>query len=158
MATDLLVWGGSGHAKMLRPIFEGDRRQVVAVVDRDKAISPPFPGAVRLHDEDEVRRWVERRGGTALEFVVAIGGHKGPDRLRLAAFLASLGARPFTAIHPAAYVATTAEIGPGSHVLPMAAVCEEVVLGSQTIVNTKDRKSTRLNSSHVSESRMPSSA
>jgi sugar O-acyltransferase (sialic acid O-acetyltransferase NeuD family) len=136
MATDLLVWGGSGHAKMLRPVFERDQRCVVAAVDRDKAISPPFPGAARLHDENEVRRWIEGRGGALLEFVIAIGGHKGAERRRLATLLASLGARPFTAIHPAAYVATTAEIGAGSHVLPMAAVCEEVVLGSQTIVNT----------------------
>ena len=34
----------------------------------------------------------------------------------------------------------------------------EVVELFQDLIETKDRKSTRLNSSHVSESRMPSSA
>jgi len=33
-----------------------------------------------------------------------------------------------------------------------------IVLSSMVVAGTQDRKSTRLNSSHVSESRMPSSA
>lgn len=136
MSAGLLVWGGSGHAKVLRPIFAHHGRQVLALVERDPALPSPFPGVVRLQNRDEVQTWLQERQGDALEFALAMGGHRGGERQHLAAFLKTLGAVPFTAIHPTAFVAATARIGPGCQVLPLAAVCEEATLGNQTIVNT----------------------
>ena len=36
--------------------------------------------------------------------------------------------------------------------------CAEIITGMEDILRSQDRKSTRLNSSHIEESRMPSSA
>ena len=44
------------------------------------------------------------------------------------------------------------------NVPPQAVELEEAVLGALMLEKDRDRKSTRLNSSHMSESRMPSSA
>lgn len=136
----VLVWGGAGHAKMLRPTLARLGRPVVAVVERDvaRAAALPFPAARWLADEDAVRAWIAETQAAAagVAFTLAIGGHNGAERCRLDMFLCGLGLRPLTLVHDRAWVADTAELALGCQVMPMAAVAEDCVLGRHTIVNT----------------------
>lgn len=136
MSTRILIWGASGHAKVIRPILASAHREVVAVVERNPIIAPPFPSVPVLQDEAEVQDWAELHGREC-EYVLAIGGHNGAERHRLAVWLEQFGMRPFTPVHRTAFVANTATIGEGSHILPLAAICEEAYLGPQTIINTR---------------------
>ena len=72
-------------------------------------------------------------------------------------------------IHPSAIVDAGAQLGEGTRVWHFSHVCAGAKIGrgcslgqnvfvANDVVIGEDRKSTRLNSSHVSESRMPSSA
>jgi sugar O-acyltransferase (sialic acid O-acetyltransferase NeuD family) len=132
----VLIWGASGHAKVLRPIIRARNGRVVAVVDRDPALASPFPDAVRLASQKDVRRWYAETGHSGLRFVLAIGGGHGRDRLELASWLIGLGIQPMTLVHPAAFVSETATLMPGCQILAMAAIGEEARIGSYTIVNT----------------------
>ncbi|WP_165361473.1 acetyltransferase [Lichenibacterium ramalinae] len=132
----LLVWGGSGHAKMLRPTFAAAGLDVVALVERDPALAPLFSSAVRFFGWDDLAPWLAAGNALELSFILAIGGHNGSVRCELADRLTSWGLKPFEAIHERAWVASTATMGEGCHVLPMAAVGEDAKLGRQCIVNT----------------------
>ena len=131
----LLVWGGAGHAKVLRPIISAANRTVVAVVERRSDLTTPFLAAQRFWGEEDAQQWL-RTAQSGTEFVLAIGGHNGLERCRLARMIKEFGLVPFSSIHHTAFIAETASVAPGCHVLAMAAVCEEVRLGPQTIVNT----------------------
>lgn len=132
----LLVWGGAGHAKMLRESISQAGRRVVALVERRAELPSPFGDVLRFSGPADLKPWLSDQQPQTLEFVIAIGGHNGELRCEIADLLEQAGLRAFTAIHGRAWVATTASVGSGCHIMPMAAVAEEVELGRQTIVNT----------------------
>lgn len=132
----LLVWGGAGHARMLRPTIVRQQRVCVALVDRDLELVSPFGGEVRLRNFDDLARWLAGREREPLEYIIAIGGVQGALRREISAQLDALGLYAFTAIHERAWVAETATLGAGCHIMPMAVVAEDAVIGLQTIVNT----------------------
>jgi len=132
----LLVWGGAGHARMLRPAIAAQQRTVVALVDHDRDVVSPFGCEPRFRDFDDLEPWLRGERGGPMEYLVAIGGHGGAVRRSIAARLDGLGLHAFTAVHYRAWVASTAILGSGCHIMPMAVVAEDCVLGAQTIVNT----------------------
>ncbi len=46
----LLFWGGTGQARVLRPVVEYYGSQVVAVVDRTRGLAAPFADLPLVHD------------------------------------------------------------------------------------------------------------
>jgi sugar O-acyltransferase (sialic acid O-acetyltransferase NeuD family) len=134
--TSVLLWGGTGQAKVLRPILAAQGHSVAAVYDGDPRVPPPFIDVPLLSGESALDEWLRRNGHTTRFFAVAIGGDKGRDRIAVAGRLASRNLRPVTAIHPCAWIADTAVLGEGCQAMAMAAVSEEARLGRQCIVNT----------------------
>ncbi len=132
---DLILWGGKGHAKVLADAV-GTSRRIVAVFDADPSLPSPLPGVPILCGREGFERWLAERGGAPCEFLVAIGGERGPDRLELHDYLAAHGLTPGVAVHPRAFVAPSAKLGEGCQVLAQAALCVEASLGRQCIVNT----------------------
>jgi len=130
-----IVWGGTGQAKMIRPILERDGYRIIAVFDNNPDLAPPFPD-IRL--EGGWQEFERKRSsfGDDLSFAVAIGGGFGRDRCELGGKLKGMGLTPITLIHESAHVGATADIGEGSQIMPMAAVCEEARIGPFCIVNT----------------------
>ena len=74
----------------------------------------------------------------------------------LEAFLLEARAVPAYELHPHIYRAGDMEAV--SHLFHVAAGLDSLVIGEPQILGQVDRKSTRLNSSHIQKSRMPSSA
>jgi len=134
--ASVLLWGGTGQAKVLRPILAAQGYAVAAVYDRDASIPYPFLDVPLLSGVTALNDWLNRNRGTIRHFAVAIGGDKGRDRLEIAKDLMSRGFKPVTAVHPRAWVAETAVLGDGCQVMALAAISEEARLGAQCIVNT----------------------
>jgi sugar O-acyltransferase (sialic acid O-acetyltransferase NeuD family) len=133
---NVLIWGAAGQAKVLRPMLERAGHHIALVFDHDPTLPPAFVGVPHLNDKDNLWGWLEERAPSPLGFVVAIGGERGRDRCKIASELVARGLVPVTLCHERSWVADSAVLGPGCQVLAMAAVCVEVKLGQQCIVNT----------------------
>ena len=131
----LIVWGGTGQAKVLRPIIEARGHQVGCVYDRNPHVAPPFE-VLMFHDQAELWSWVAAsRPAREIGFVAAIGGF-GRARLDVAKIMHDQEIKPVILVHPRAWVAQSATIGDGAQICAMASVGEEVELGRQCLINT----------------------
>lgn len=134
---DYVVWGGRGHARVLREALDPAEWQLLAVLDRAEMISP-LPPIPLLIGDGGLDWLLDRRfgGSTELYFALGIGGARGADRLDLHDKLRDRGLSPLTAVHPAAWLARDASLAEGAQVLACARVATHVKVGRQTIVNT----------------------
>jgi len=146
-----IVWGASGHAKVLKPVIETAGFQIIAMIDRNSNATPIIPGCPVFTSLEDLQQWQSRDGHMGVVevlreallgkdqkvyFAIAIGGDRGRDRLEIHHKLTSHRFRPVTLVHPKAWVAETAQLGEGAQVLGMASVSEEVKIGRQSIINT----------------------
>lgn len=133
---DVVFWGAAGHAKVLAEAIAGTEIRLLALVD-NRPVSSPIQNVPVLFTIKAFDGWLTGRPkNEALHFVIAVGGGRGQDRFDLMATLEGRGLKPMTIIHPRAFVARDAEIGPGSQILAQAAVCSQTRLGRSVIVNT----------------------
>ena len=132
---DVLLWGATGQAKVLRECLGHSGHLVVAVADNDPEVTAPWPGVTLLRGWSECEGWLAARRSSPA-FCVAVGGGRGGDRLALHERLEQHGLTALTVVHPTAFVAADAQLGPGSQVLAQSAVGTEAVLGRSCIVNT----------------------
>lgn len=131
-----VIWGGTGQAKVVRPVLEADRRNVVvALFDNDPECVSPFPDTPVLGGWSAFERFRSTLEGTC-GFVVAIGGDRGEVRCDLSERLVEAGLQPLTVVHERAFVADDARLERGCQVLTMAAVCVAAELGEFCIVNS----------------------
>jgi len=132
----VIFWGATGQAKVLRECVAHDDMRLVAVVDNDPEVPPPFSDVPILRGVAGFEEWLAKTDHTLpLGFLVAIGGPNGEARLNRHDYLAAKGLVPRTARHPRAFVAPNVEVGDGAQILAHATVCVGVVLGRQCIIN-----------------------
>jgi sugar O-acyltransferase (sialic acid O-acetyltransferase NeuD family) len=134
MLAGWIVWGASGHAKVLREAIAATGLPLIATFDNNASVRPPFPDVPLFHGREGFVRWRREHPGV-YGFLIAIGGAHGPTRCELHAWLASEGLVPLTVRHPTAFVADSVKIGAGCH-LAQAAVAVDATLGEQCIINT----------------------
>jgi sugar O-acyltransferase (sialic acid O-acetyltransferase NeuD family) len=135
MTSDLdgwIAWGASGHAKVVRDCITAV--PLVAVFDNAE-VRAPFADIPLLGGRDGFARWRAETPGR-FGFVIAIGGTRGEDRCHIHRWLVTEGLVPITATHRTAFVAASARVGAGCHVLAQSAICVDATLGVQCIVNT----------------------
>jgi sugar O-acyltransferase (sialic acid O-acetyltransferase NeuD family) len=133
----VILWGGTGQAKVMRPVLERAGAAVVAVCDDTAGLTPPFPDVPLLHGWDGFTRWLEGREREGLGFLVTIGNPHGRIRLRLHDRLVEAGLLPARAVHHTAWVSPGARIGAGAQIHAGAIVETDVSIGRQCIVNTR---------------------
>lgn len=134
----VIVWGGTGQAKVVRPIIEQHHSRVVAVFDDTPGLPPPFPDVPLYQGWMDFPQWIaaqERRDD--LGFCLAIGNPHGRVRIRFHEQLSNEGLQPVTIAHPSAEIADNALIGVGCQLMAGAIVNPESVIGRQCIINTK---------------------
>ncbi len=136
MASHVVIWGGTGQARVSRPIIEALGLSIACICDRDPQISG-FPGIPVLHDERTFLQWLESTDARKLRFVVAVGGAgRGRDRLAIHRYLADLGLSPLSLTHPTAFIDPSAVVGEGAQVATMAVVSVGCRVGVEFIGNT----------------------
>jgi sugar O-acyltransferase (sialic acid O-acetyltransferase NeuD family) len=137
LPPSVIVYGGTGQAKVVRPIIEHYGSRVVAVFDDTSGLLSPFPDIPIYHGWDSFLTWIERQDRNVLGCCVAIGNPHGRARLRLQERLKQEGVRPVTIAHPSAWVSKNADIGEGTQIMAGAVVGDEAVLGKACIINTR---------------------
>lgn len=133
---DVILWGGTGQAKVVRPILEQAGSRVIAVFDDTANLPSPFPDVPIYYGEVQFHKWMEAGPRRGAGFVVTIGNPHGRVRLRLHDRLVKAGLQPCSVVHPSAVVAPNASVGPGCQIMAGAVIMPEAVIGRQCIINT----------------------
>lgn len=133
----IILWGGTGQAKVLRPIIEHFGCKVAAVFNDMPDSEPPLAGIPFYRGPDAFKEWISGKDRAALGFAIAIGNPHGRVRMRLHQRLVDEGLRPVSIAHPTAFIDPGAVIGEGAQIMAGAIVLAEARLGRQCIINTK---------------------
>ena len=107
-------------------------------IDNDASVAPPWPGcklAIGMQGLEQLLR-EERMGFGSLGVVVAIGGSRGSDRIKIEDELSSRGAAILEVRHPTANVCSSAVFGSGCQLLMGSIVGSAVRLGRSVIINS----------------------
>jgi sugar O-acyltransferase (sialic acid O-acetyltransferase NeuD family) len=136
LPPEVILWGGTGQAKVNRPIIEYWGSKVVAVFDDTVGLKSPFPDVKIYCGYNEFLNWIADKNREGIGFCIAIGNPHGRVRMRLHEQLIKEGLTPTTLIHPAAWVAQNATIGSGSQIMAGAIIAPEVHIGRECIINT----------------------
>ncbi|MEN6384210.1 MAG: acetyltransferase [Phycisphaerales bacterium] len=133
----VVLWGGTGQAKVVRPIIEYYGSKVVAVIDDTPGLKSPFED-VEIHvGYDGFKSWVKNQKTSELGFCICIGNPHGRARISLHTLLEKEGLTAVTAIHPTAHIARNAKIAAGCQIMAGSIIAEEAVIGPECIINTK---------------------
>lgn len=133
----VILWGGTGQAKVVRPIIEYYGSKVIAVFDDTPNLKSPFSDVPIYQGWEGFKKWIESKKRKEIGFCVTIGNPNGRVRLRLHDELTKAGLQPITIAHPSASIAKNATIGIGTQIMAGAIVGEEASIGRQCIINTK---------------------
>jgi sugar O-acyltransferase (sialic acid O-acetyltransferase NeuD family) len=140
MITDanrqIIFWGATGQAKVLRECMESQGWRVVAIFDKNREINSPFSDVPIYYGRSGFEWWQQNNQTNQISFIVAIGGDRGKDRLEIQKYLTSHKLLPVVAKHSTAFVATGVTIGLGSQILAHATVCVDTTIGEGCIINT----------------------
>jgi sugar O-acyltransferase (sialic acid O-acetyltransferase NeuD family) len=135
MPKSFVIWGCAGHAKVLVSLIKSQGNQVVAFFDNKEVISV-VPGVPFYLGEDGFQTWLNtQQNPSNITGLVAIGGHRGNDRLVIQNIFRSAGLALDALVHPNASVCATASIGEGSQVLAHAVIAADCKVGDGCIIN-----------------------
>ncbi|SNQ62984.1 Acetyltransferase [Candidatus Methanoperedens nitroreducens] len=133
----VILWGGTGQAKVVRPIIEYYGSKVVAVFDDTPNLKSPFPDVEIYCGYEQFKKWIASQNREEIGFCVAIGNPHGRVRLKLHDLLIKEGLSSITIAHPTAWISDNAIIGSGSQILAGAIIGAEAKVGRECIINTK---------------------
>lgn len=132
MAADLIVFGASGHAKVVLDIIEREGIwRVAGIVDDASHLHGTSFFGYRV---DGGREWLEAAPDRARCGVVAIGSNRA--RRHVATWMQGAGFTFCAHRHPAAQVGRGAGIGGGTVLMAGAIVNSDTRVGGHCIVNT----------------------
>lgn len=134
-ADDFIFWGSAGHAKVLADVVRAAGGRILALFDNDAGVHPAIGGVPLFSGEAGFRDWLSDHNGGMPSAAVAIGGHRGADRLAILRMFESHGLLIPALVHPQASVSPGARVGDGSQVLAMAVVAADATLGRGVIIN-----------------------
>jgi len=133
----VILWGGTGQAKIARPIIEYYGGEVIAVFDDTPGLLPPFHDVPLFEGLKDFPSWILKWHGGTLGFCIAIGNPHGRIRIKLHKFLRGYGLSPITIAHPSAVIEKDVIIGEGSQIMAGTILNTHVIIGQQCIINTK---------------------
>ncbi|NLU96919.1 sugar acetyltransferase [Marinomonas sp. UCMA 3892] len=134
---NIVIWGCSGHAKVLSELLEGKDFRIVAFIDRDKNIQSFISGVPVFSDEHAFLDWLEsNRPNEYFYGAIAIGGANGKDRMSINDFFKSAKIITPNLIHSSSYVAITACLSEGVQILAKAIISAGAIIGRNVIINT----------------------
>ncbi len=133
----IIIWGGTGQAKVIRPIIEHYGSKVVAVIDDTPGLPSPFPDVEIWRGYEGFKQWAaQEKSRSEIGFCIAIGNPHGRARLRLHDLLIKEGLSAISIAHPSAIIAENAIIGEGAQILAGAIIQPEAKIGKECIINT----------------------
>jgi sugar O-acyltransferase (sialic acid O-acetyltransferase NeuD family) len=123
---DICIIGAGGHGEVVLDVIRAAAmHRVVGFFDSNPEIQGKVIDGVEVIGPPE---WADK------PFLVAIGDVY--VRKELTDLLMAKGLEPITVIHPTAYCAGNAQVGPGSVICAKATLCTHVRAGRGAIINT----------------------
>ncbi len=133
----IILWGGTGQAKIISSVIEYYGSCIVAVFDDTPNLISPFPEVPIYLGWKGFQRWISSQTDVSdVGFCITIGNPHGIIRLNLHNELLKNGLFPTTLIHPNACIANTARIGEGTQILAGAVIQANAKIGTQCIINS----------------------
>lgn len=132
LKAKLLVYGAGGHGKVVADIVEREGRYHLAGFIDDR--TPLWGRELLTYRVLGGYRLLEKGGLHDCAVILAIGGNQA--RAELARYIASIGYRLGSAVHPSAQVSRHAQIGPGTVLMANAVVNPGCTIGANAIINT----------------------
>ena len=137
MPHNVIIWGATGQAIVLEELLSQQNYKIEAIFDNNPNCVSPFENVPMFYSETGFFQWKNNaKNITNTFFVVAIGGDKGEDRVKISLFLKEQGLKPLTTIHPKANLALNSKIHEGAQILINATVCAQAEIGAFSIVNS----------------------
>jgi sugar O-acyltransferase (sialic acid O-acetyltransferase NeuD family) len=136
MMKEMIFWGATGQAKVLRDCMKNAGRKLVALFDNNESIISPFVDVPLYFGKKGFENWIANKDTSSVGFLVAIGGDKGKDRIEIQEYLELHGLTALIAKHPTAFVADNIQIGAGSQIMANSTLCVETIIGRGCIINT----------------------
>jgi sugar O-acyltransferase (sialic acid O-acetyltransferase NeuD family) len=131
---DIVIYGASGHGKVIADIIEKSGGRVRAFVDDDESLWDRSFFGLPLWQGMEVL--LRRLKGEDAGFSVIVAMGQNEVRRKVVEKLETAGAWFAKAVHPSACVARGVEIGEGSVLMANAAVNPGSRIGKHCIINT----------------------
>ena len=135
--SEVIIYGGTGQAKVVRPILESQHYKIIAVADDTPDIESPFKDIPFLNGYENLLSWTADLDKSKIGFVLAIGNPHGEIRLKLQKKLEEIGLTSIPVIHESAIIYGDCEIGQGVQIMPGAIIMPGSKIGMQCIINTK---------------------
>ena len=133
--SNFVIWGSSGHAKVLADLIVGAGGKVVALFDNDETALSAVNGAELYFGMDGFHAWQKKRSHEETFGAVAIGGSRGSDRRRIARAMREAGILVPALVHPSAVVSPSVKLGEGIQVLAGSVIAADAVIGDDCILN-----------------------
>lgn len=134
---NIILWGGTGQAKVVKPILDYYGVNILAVFDDTPSLPTPLLGIPIYYGKDGFRKWRKENVSIEFGFCIAIGNPHGAVRMALSKFLIEEGGEPINVIHPDSSISPNLIFGKGIQVMAGAIIAPEVKIGEQCIINTK---------------------
>lgn len=135
--SQIVLWGASGHAKVLAEIIALHGASLIGLFDNDRERESPFAGVLIGHGEDDFRAFAAALPDPGeVGALAAIGGSRGRDRLHLLALFRDAELATPCALHPSAWISPSATLGANCQILANATISVDARLGDACIVNT----------------------
>jgi sugar O-acyltransferase (sialic acid O-acetyltransferase NeuD family) len=132
-----VIWGSSGHAKVLAELLHDLGAEVAALFDNNQAAQTIATGIPLFIGEEGFTRWCSTVNPSEYFGLVAIGGARGRDRLDIQARFLRHGLKAAAVFHPTAQVSPSARIGAGTQLLAHSLVAADSRIGEACILNHK---------------------
>lgn len=135
MSKKYIIWGSSGHSKVLNNLIKLCGGEVIALFDNNHNALPSIKNIPLYIGLEGFKDWILSCDFKNTYGIAAIGGIRGRDRIEIHKLFNSYGIKVETLIHPDASVCETAVIGNGSQLLSQCLIAADSVLGESCIIN-----------------------
>ena len=133
---DTIIWGCTGHFRVVHEIIKKKRFRIVAFFDLDVNLNSPIQDVPIFHQLDDLKLFVHILNSPIIYSIVCIGGDRGQDRVNYIHVAEDLGSRIPSVIHKSSIVAENTVIGKGSHILANAHLGVGSTVGMACILNS----------------------
>ncbi len=135
IGRNFVIWGSSGHAKVLCDMIEGAGGKVAALFDNDKKATSVVTGAEVYFGMNGFHAWLKNRSHEELFGAVAVGGNRGSDRRLIAREMRTAGILMPALVHPSTVISSSVKLGRGTQVLAGSVIAADAVIGDDCIIN-----------------------
>ena len=131
-----ILWGSSGHAKVLASLIKSHGWSVVAFFDNNPKAIAAIPDVPLYIGRAGFLSWCKQQPNLSDTYgLAAIGGACGADRLEIHKLFKDHQIRVEPLVHSQASVCSTAQLGAGTQILAQSVVSSDAVVGEACIIN-----------------------